>query len=256
MRWLHLLVLCVLIPKVAAADQTQLRIASDDIDVAGRAIHFTLGSVAQAAEIQVFSPEGELLYSGRETYEDPAPNTRLQVGWPDLGSRGQNLRIELKFTDSKGRWITFQVIRFYSEVPHEEVAFESGQWTIPKDQEPKLQKPLSLLKEAATQYAELLNVSLYVAGHTDTVGAAADNQRLSERRAQSIANYFVANGLGTLPIFVRGFGEGALAVKTGDNVAERKNRRALYIVSSFMPVLEGPGQFKLTYKPGAARTAH
>lgn len=242
---------CWLLTALAHAQNPALRIAENDIDVAGRTIHFTLGTVAQVAEIQVYSPEGELLYSGRETYDDPAPGTRLAITWPDLGSKGQNFRIELKFTDAKQRWITYQVIRFYVEIPHEEVEFESGKWDIPKAQESKLQKPLALLKDAAAKYSKLMNVSLYVAGYTDTVGSPADNQRLSERRAQSIADYFAKSGV-KLPIFVRGFGEGALAVKTADNVPEAKNRRALYIVSSFMPVLEGPGQFK----PIAGARAH
>jgi outer membrane protein OmpA-like peptidoglycan-associated protein len=86
-------------------------------------------------------------------------------------------------------------------------------------------------------------VSQYVAGYTDTVGSTADNQALSERRARAIADYFVKRGLTGMPIYARGFGEGALAVKTADDVPEAKNRRALYIVSSFMPVLHGPGQF-------------
>ena len=69
---------------------------------------------------------------------------------------------------------------------------------------------------------------------------------LSERRAKAIADYFIAHGLTKIPIFVRGFGEGALAVKTADNIPEAKNRRAVYIISSFTPVLQGPGQFKPT----------
>jgi outer membrane protein OmpA-like peptidoglycan-associated protein len=234
---------CWLLASLAHAQTPALRIAENDIDVAGRTIHFTLGTVAHSTEIQVYSPEGELLYSGQQTYDDPAPGTRLSITWPDLGSKGQNFRVELKFTDNKARWITYQVIRFYIEIPHEEVEFESGKWTIPKDQESKLQKPLALLKDAAAKYSKLMNVSLYVAGYTDTVGSTADNQRLSERRAQSIADYFAHNGV-KLPIFVRGFGEGALAVKTADNTPEGRNRRALYIVSSFMPALQGPGQFK------------
>jgi outer membrane protein OmpA-like peptidoglycan-associated protein len=234
---------CLLFAALAHAQNPALRIAEKDIDVAGRTIYFTLGSVAREAQIQVFSPEGALLYSGKQTYDDPAPGTRLAISWPDLGDKGQNFRIELKFTDNASRWITYQVIRFYVEIPHEEVEFESGKWNIPKDQEAKLQKPLALLKDAAAKYSKLMNVSLYVAGYTDTVGSPADNQRLSERRARSIADYFGKNGV-KLPIFVRGFGEGALAVKTADNVPEARNRRALYIVSSFTPALEGPGQFK------------
>jgi hypothetical protein len=43
---------------------------------------------------------------------------------------------------------------------------------------------------------------------------------------------------------VRGFGEGALAVKTPDNTPEQRNRRAQYIVSSFAPPLAGPGSWR------------
>jgi outer membrane protein OmpA-like peptidoglycan-associated protein len=241
---------CLLVPSLVAAEaagkpgKLELRIGEDDIDVEGRTIHFTLGTVAESAEIEVFSPDGELLHAGRETYEAPAPGTRLAIGWPDLGAKGENFRIELKLTDDKERWVGFQVIRFYVEVPHEEVEFESAKWAIPLDQQPKLEKPLALLKEAAEKYAQLMDVALYVAGHTDTVGKTADNQLLSERRARAIADWFVSHGLTKLPIYVRGFGEGALAVKTADNVAEAKNRRALYIVSSFVPQLTGPGTFK------------
>ena len=87
-------------------------------------------------------------------------------------------------------------------------------------------------------------MSLYIAGHTDTVGNASDNQRLSERRAQAIAGWFAAHGLRGLPIHVRGFGEGALAVKTPDNTPQQHNRRAQYIVSSFAPTLAGPGSWR------------
>jgi len=241
---LALCLVSTLIPAFAHAEQLELRIGDGDIDVANRTIHFALATVAKSAAIEVFSPEGELLHSATQTYDAPEPGARLAIGWPDLGKRGENFRIELKFTDSQARWVTFQVIRFYLEVPHEEVEFESGKATIPKEQEAKLHRPLELLKQAEAKYAELMDVSLYVAGHTDTVGKAADNQLLSERRAQAIADYFHQNGLTKMPIFVRGFGEGALAVKTADNVPEAKNRRALYIVSSFMPMLEGPGQFR------------
>lgn len=220
-----------------------LRIGESDIDVAHRTIYFELATAADTVDIEVFSPDGELLHVGQARYDEAKPRERLSVSWPDLGKKAENFRIELKFTDTKGNWVTFQVIRFYLEVPHEEVEFESAKWAIPSEQEEKLKAPLELLKDAAAKYAKLMDVSLYVAGYTDTVGSAADNQALSERRARAIADYFVKHGLKGMPIYARGFGEGALAVHTADNVPEAKNRRALYIVSSFMPVLQGPGQF-------------
>jgi outer membrane protein OmpA-like peptidoglycan-associated protein len=168
----------------------------------------------------------------------------LLVSWPDLGKKAENFRMELKFTAANGGWMTFQIIRFYLEVPHEEVEFDSGKWDIRADQQSKLDKPLGLLKEAASKYSALMTVSLYIAGHTDTVGSGSDNQRLSERRALAIPQWLSAHGLRGLAVYARGFGEGALAVQTPDNTPEPRNRRAQYIVSSFGPTLAGPGSWR------------
>lgn len=229
----------------AAQPKLRLEVKEEDIDLAARSIAFKLsGGSVKRADIEVFSPDGAQLYAGHEDYaQAPAGSVRV-VHWPDLGEQGKNFRMELKFTTQSGAWVTFQVVRFYVEVPHEEIEFDSGKWDVKAAQQSKLEKPLELLKEAASKYSSLMNVSLYVAGHTDTVGQARDNQRLSERRAQAIARWFIQHGLRGMPIYARGFGEGALAVHTPDNVAEQRNRRAQYIVSSFAPPLAGPGAWR------------
>ena len=43
--------------------------------------------------------------------------------------------------------------------------------------------------------SEAPDARLTVSGHTDSVGSDAYNQKLSERRAQSVADYLVANGV-------------------------------------------------------------
>lgn len=242
MRGFALVVVAWLVTSGAGADsKLSLQIGDGDIDLAGRTIHFRLGTVAKSAELKLYSPEGALLHEGVESYQAPEPGARLSVSWPDLGKQGENFRIELQFTDTGGNWVGFEVVRFYVEIPHEEVVFASGKWDISDAEEAKLREPLRLLKDAASKYAKEMNVQLYVAGHTDSVGKASDNQILSEKRARAIAAYFVEHGLSGMPILVRGFGEGAPVVKTADNVAEAKNRRAQYIVSSFTPELPGPG---------------
>ena len=236
---------CLLVARQAVgAPNLKLDIRSEDIDVQNRTIYFRLGTVARTAEIDVFSPDGELMYEGSKQYDPHEPGTRLSIDWPYLADRGENFRIELKFIDTEGYWVTFQVIRFYLEVPHEDIAFETAKWDITEKEEPKLVEPLKLLKDAVAKYAKLMDVKLYVAGHTDTVGKAAANQLLSEQRANSIARYFIQHGLKGIPIFVRGFGEGALAVKTKDNVANASNRRAQYIISTFTPEVAGPGSWQ------------
>lgn len=245
MRRFALVVLAWFATSFASAEpKLSLQIGDEDVDVARRTIHFALGTVAKSAELKLYSPEGALLYEGVESYQAPAPGARLSISWPDLGQHAENFRIELKFTDTGGNWVGFQIVRFYVEIPHQEVVFATGKWNVTNEEEVKLREPLRLLKDAARKYANEMKVQLYVAGHTDRVGNAEHNQILSEKRARAIAAYFAAQGLSGIPIFVRGLGEGAPMVKTADNVAEAKNRRAQYIVSSFTPQLVGPGAWR------------
>lgn len=244
-RWLWVILSGWLVPALAVAEAPlRLTVEAKDVDLVHRVLSFRLNAVADNAELSIRSPEGSLLYRGQEAFERSRSDSPLHIGWPELGKDGENFRAELKVTAADGRWVSFEVVRFYIEIPHEEVIFDSGRWEIAPSEQAKLEAPLARLKQAAQTYAELMDVKLYVAGHTDTVGQASDNQRLSERRAQAIAEFFVAHDLRTVPVFVRGFGEGALAIQTGDNVAEGRNRRAQYILSSFEPAMGGPGHWR------------
>ena len=49
--------------------------------------------------------------------------------------------------------------------------------------------------------------SVDIVGHTDSIGTEAYNQRLSERRAQSAADYLVSEGVNPSVITTRGMGE-------------------------------------------------
>jgi len=161
--WL-LLATLQLLPLTAAQAQAGLRleIKESDIDLAARTLHFRLsGGAVQRVDYELFSPDGAKLHAGGESYPEAAPGQPLAVRWPDLGKKAENFRMELKFTAANGSWVTFQIIRFYVEVPHEEVEFDSGKWEIDPDQHAKLEKPLVLLKEAAGKYSALMNVLIH-----------------------------------------------------------------------------------------------
>jgi OmpA-OmpF porin, OOP family len=70
-------------------------------------------------------------------------------------------------------------------------------------------------------------VRVVVTGHTDTVGSMAYNQRLSERRAQSVKDEMVREGLGANDITTVGRNFSDPLVRTGPGVREPQNRRAL-----------------------------
>jgi outer membrane protein OmpA-like peptidoglycan-associated protein len=65
-----------------------------------------------------------------------------------------------------------------------------------------------------------------VEGHTDTVGSAALNQTLSERRAAAVVQYLNARfGIETARLQPVGMGESQPLVATTDEVSEPRNRR-------------------------------
>lgn len=69
-------------------------------------------------------------------------------------------------------------------------------------------------------------VSVAIVGHTDSLGAPAQNLSISQRRAEAVRDALVAAGIEAARIrHVEGRGETDLAVPTGDGVATRENRR-------------------------------
>ncbi len=98
------------------------------------------------------------------------------------------------------------------------VTFTTGSAAI----SPGFRELLDRVAASLTQYPNSL-VDVY--GHTDTVGSTSVNQRLSEQRAQAVANYLISRGVSSSRIRWMGFGETQLKVSTGDNVNEPLNRR-------------------------------
>ena len=72
--------------------------------------------------------------------------------------------------------------------------------------------------------------SISVVGHTDTVGSAAYNQRLSERRAQDARDELVRDGVEPTRISSSGAGETQLFIQTADGVKEDLNRRTEVLI--------------------------
>ena len=92
------------------------------------------------------------------------------------------------------------------------------------DINPGFYQTLDSVAESLIKYPNSL-VDVY--GFTDTTGSDALNQRLSEQRAQAVADYLAARGVARSRFATRGFGEAydQLRVKTADSVDEPLNRR-------------------------------
>jgi outer membrane protein OmpA-like peptidoglycan-associated protein len=86
------------------------------------------------------------------------------------------------------------------------------------------------LDSLRAEVARRPGVEVQVTGHTDTEGDGDDNDRLSQQRAEAIVEVLRGEGIARELMTPVGRGERQPLVKTGDNVAEPRNRRVEVIV--------------------------
>jgi outer membrane protein OmpA-like peptidoglycan-associated protein len=79
--------------------------------------------------------------------------------------------------------------------------------------------------EAAQATTRTQVTRIEVSGYTDTSGTAGYNQGLSVRRAESVANELVRDGVPRAAISIQGYGQTRLLVPTAAGVREPQNRR-------------------------------
>jgi outer membrane protein OmpA-like peptidoglycan-associated protein len=87
-----------------------------------------------------------------------------------------------------------------------------------------------VLEEIRSEIARRSGAEVQVTGHTDTVGSAADNDALSQKRAEEILNLLASKGFDRSIMSAVGRGERELKVPTADNVESPANRRVEVIV--------------------------
>ena len=70
-----------------------------------------------------------------------------------------------------------------------------------------------------------MELRVEIAGHTDSTGAQAYNQKLSERRAGAVRDYLVANGIDVSRLEVMGYGESQPVADNASREGRAANRR-------------------------------
>ena len=215
----------------ASAAQLKIGYAREHLDLDAHTLGFTLDRPAARAELRVLGDDGSELAKTTTEFHGERAGTWLPIAWTPSKS-GNVLALELHATSSDGASAGVRLIPWSVRIPHEEVVFPTGQSSVLPSEAAKLDASYQRIVDAVDSVRKVepsLPVKLFIAGHTDTVGAAADNVKLSLARARAIAAWFRDRGL-PLSIAYAGFGESALKVKTPDDTDSAANRRADYIV--------------------------
>jgi outer membrane protein OmpA-like peptidoglycan-associated protein len=94
---------------------------------------------------------------------------------------------------------------------------------------------LSVLNSVTLVLKEFDKTLVVVSGHTDSTGSNALNQKLSEKRAQSVANNLSKNGVLSDRLEVIGFGETQPIASNNTEKGKMQNRR---VEISLLPVAQ------------------
>lgn len=198
-------------------------------DVAARTLTVRTTAAVDSADITAYGAGKAVL--DQSTVPLSGGPGEVVVPWVGDPSDVVLLDITLRRGNS---WTGFTYSPWFLDIPHDDVLFESDKADILAPEIPKLEATLAQLNDVIDKYGSVVPVKLYVAGCTDTVGNTAHNQDLSKRRAKAIASWLRAHGFDK-PIYYYGMGESFLAVPTGDEVDEGRNRRAVYLVGANPP---------------------
>jgi len=104
------------------------------------------------------------------------------------------------------------------EIVLEGINFETNSAQITPDSEPILRKAVNTLRTNP-------NLRVEIQGHTDDVGKNTANQKLSERRANSVRDYLIQNGIDGSRMTTRGYGEDVPLVPNDSPENRLRNRR-------------------------------
>ncbi len=117
----------------------------------------------------------------------------------------------------------YQKLVEHKKITLKGIHFDSGKASIRPDSYPILDEAVQLLKANP-------DVKVEIAGHTDSVGRASYNLRLSEARANAVRDYLIQHGIEASRLFARGYGETMPIAPNTTRAGRAKNRRIEFIV--------------------------
>lgn len=230
-------------------------IDSPRLSLEKRFVEVQFSAPAQRGKLDVYTDDGTMVSSSEVNFNGAAPDTWLHFAWSNNNQAVQAadavvLRLAIKIFDASGNWSAIDLYPWKVSVPHEDIRFESGSSDIPEAERVKLDESLRRINAVLDRVEKTLlrfaekgiltgappRPTLYVAGHTDTVGGDSENLSLSRDRARSIAHYFRQHGFRS-PVNFVGCGKRQLRIKTADRVDEARNRRADYTLSLQPPLV-------------------
>ena len=103
------------------------------------------------------------------------------------------------------------------------IFFETAKATLKEESYPELQRVVKFLEDNP-------KISIEIGGHTDNVGKKGYNQKLSENRAESVAQYLLLHGIPESAITFKGYGMSTPIADNDTETGRQINRRVEFTI--------------------------
>jgi outer membrane protein OmpA-like peptidoglycan-associated protein len=211
------------------ASPLRIEIDKSKIDLGQHRLEVKMSRKAGKIAIRVQGESGATLAEEEQDFSGREALSPLIVTWTPSSPETVS-RIEIKATDANDYFTGMIISSYFVPVEHEDVNFKTGSSEIESSEIPKLEaaKAKMAAKIATIRTGDInhekSNLTLYIGGHTDTVGATDYNLGLSRERSRAIASWFRKQNL-DLHIAYEGFGESSPAVATAAPLGAPRNQR-------------------------------
>lgn len=112
----------------------------------------------------------------------------------------EEVKAELNPKESRDTTLQFALANISAPTLIDNIFYDFDKATLRDSSKTALDKLVSILNENP-------NITIELAAHTDYKGSTAYNQRLSQRRAESVINYLIAHGIAADRLTPKGYGK-------------------------------------------------
>ncbi len=145
---------------------------------------------------------------------------------PDLKieePKPKELLTNINLEDKKIPEIKLEDLEVGEKIVVQNIYFEFNQANLRRES-------LATLNKIVEQLKKNPKIKLEIHGHTDNVGTKEYNQKLSEKRANVVMEYFIKNGISPERLKAKGFGESKPIASNETEEGRSKNRRTEFLI--------------------------
>lgn len=195
--------------------QRQVTLNLEVVNEKGELIDADIDIVNNATNEKVFNSRKK---SKRDVELRSGENYGLSVAADGFLFQSENLDIPEDSDYAKPKRIVLKRLTKGSNIVLNNVFFDLNKSTLRKASVNELEKLYLVLKENSTMKIEL-------SGHTDNLGSASYNTKLSQNRAKAVVDYLISKGINSSRLVARGYGFSKPIASNDTEEGRQLNRR-------------------------------